>query len=88
MAKKKSEKSRSRDVEIKGDLNSITKLLEIAQKPGKKRLKDTQIRTALAVSVGGVTKRVALRQRASDPGTRLPADRDPKDPIVIRCDQD
>jgi hypothetical protein len=87
MARKR-RKGASRDIKILGGLDAITKLLVKARKTGRKRLTDAQIRTGFAVSVGGSRKQVVLRSRASDPGRPQPADRDPRDPIHIRCDQD
>jgi hypothetical protein len=87
MAKKKRKRA-SRDIKVLGGLDAITKLLVKAHKTGRQRLTDAQIRTGLAVSVGGIRKQVVLRRRASDPGRPQPADRDPRDPIHIRCDQD
>ena len=87
MAKTRRKKA-SGDIKILGGLDAITSLLVKAKKTGKKTLRDSQIRTGFAVSVGGSRKQVVLRQRASDPGRPQPADSDPRDPIVIRCDQD
>jgi hypothetical protein len=41
-----------KDIELLGGWDAVTKLLA-AQKTGKRRLKDEQIKTGLAVSVGG-----------------------------------
>ena len=84
----KNKNGESGDVRIYGGVEAITKLLVAAHKTGKKRLKDEDIKTGFAVSVGGKRKQVALRRRASDPGRPQPADSDPRDPIIIRCDQD
>ena len=72
---------------ITGDVGAIKNLL--VRGAGRKRsLKDRQIMTELSVAGPSGTKRVAVLQRASDPGTETRHDRDPRDPIVIHCDQD
>ena len=84
----KNQKPIGEDIKVFGGVDALTNLLVKAQKTGKKRLKEEDIQTGLAVSVGESRKKVLLRRRASDPGTPQPSDRDPRDPIVIRCDQD
>jgi hypothetical protein len=75
-----------KDIELLGGWDAVTKLLA-AQKTGKRRLKDEQIKTGLAVSVGGVRKRLVLQKRRSD-HWGLEADSDPGDPVRLRVDLD
>jgi hypothetical protein len=49
--------------------------------------RDEQIKTGLAVSVGGVRKRLVLQKRRSD-HWGLEADSDPGDPVRLRVDLD
>jgi hypothetical protein len=89
MARTKTQ-SASEDIQILG-LDAITKLLEMAQKTGKKRLKNEQIKTGLAISVGGSVKQVVVLRRRSDRcGVQVSSDRDPTDPVhaVSHCDND
>jgi hypothetical protein len=57
MAKTRRKKA-SGDVKILGGLDAITSLLVKAKKTGKKTLRDSQIRTGFAVSVGGAESRL------------------------------
>ena len=76
-----------KDIELLGGWDAVTKLLTTAQKTGKRRLKDEQIKTGIAVSVREVRKQVVLQKRRSD-HWGLEADSDPGDPVRLRVDLD
>jgi hypothetical protein len=88
MARKRSRTFKDKDIKILGGLDAITKLMNMAQKTGKRRLRDQQIRTGLRVSIGGVRKELVLLRRKSDKcGFRH--DSDSKDDIgPLHCDND
>jgi hypothetical protein len=88
MARKRSRTFKDKDIKIRGGLDAITKIMSMAQKTGKRRLRDEQIKTGLTLSVGRVQKNVMLLRRKSDK-CRFIHDNDSGDDIgPLHCDND